>query len=124
MKVALVAEWLDAWRGGAETSTLQFMHHLMDRGVELHVFTRSRPSPAPGLHVHTVSGAAMSRTRRSITFAHRVERRLKAEVFDVVHAISPIRKATIYQPRGGTVAESIDRNIALLGSGSARRLKR
>ena len=73
MRVALVTEWLDAWRGGAETSTRQFMHHLMDAGVDLHVFTRSRPSPAPGLSVHTLNGAAMSRTRRSVTFAVRAE---------------------------------------------------
>ncbi|MGB2987691.1 MAG: glycosyltransferase family 4 protein, partial [Phycisphaerae bacterium] len=124
MKVALVAEWLDAWRGGAETSTLQFMHHLMDRGVELHVFTRSRPSSTPGLQVHTISGASMSRTRRSVTFAHRVERLLRADSFDVVHAISPCRYTDIYQPRGGTVAETIERNLALIHSRSAQRLKR
>ena len=124
MKVALVAEWLDAWRGGAETSTLQFLHQLMARGVELHVFTRSRPSPAPGLHVHTVTGASMSRTRRSVTFTHRVERLLRADSFDIIHAISPCHHADIYQPRGGVVAESIERNIALLAPGPARRLKR
>ncbi len=124
MKVALVSEWLDAWRGGAETSTLQFLHHLMDAGIEVHVFTRSRPSPTPGLHVHSVSGAAMSRTRRSVTFAHRVERMVRADRFDIIHAISPCRGATIYQPRGGTVAETIERNIALRPSGMRRSIKR
>lgn len=124
MKVALVTEWLDVWRGGAETSTRQFMHHLMDAGVDLHVFTRSRPSPAPGLSVHTLNGAAMSRTRRSMTFAVRVGRKLHEEPFDIVHAISPCRYADIYQPRGGTVAESVERNIALRRSGTGRRLKR
>jgi len=124
MKVALVSEWLDSWRGGAETSTQQFIHHLMDRGVELHVFTRSRPSPAPGMFVHTISGASMSRMRRSVTFSHRVERALRTDSFDVVHAISPCRFADIYQPRGGTVAETIERNVALRDSAGARRLKR
>jgi len=124
MKVALVSEWLDAWRGGAETSTQQFIHHLMDRSVELHVFTRSRPSPTPGLFVHTISGASMSRTRRSVTFSHRVERILRTDSFDVVHAISPCRFADIYQPRGGTVAETMERNVALRDSAHARRLKR
>ncbi|MEK7755998.1 MAG: glycosyltransferase family 4 protein, partial [Planctomycetota bacterium] len=124
MKVALVSEWLDSWRGGAETSTQQFIHHLMDRGVELHVFTRSRPSPTPGLFVHTISGASMSRTRRSVTFSHRVEHILRTDSFDVVHAISPCRFADIYQPRGGTVAETMERNVALRDSAHARRLKR
>jgi UDP-glucose:(heptosyl)LPS alpha-1,3-glucosyltransferase len=124
MKVALVSEWLDSWRGGAETSTQQFIHHLMDRGVELHVFTRSRPSPTPGMFVHTISGASMSRTRRSVTFSHRVEHILRTDSFDVVHAISPCRFADIYQPRGGTVAETMERNVALRDSAHARRLKR
>jgi len=124
VKIALVAEWLDAWRGGAETSTLEFVHHIMDRGVEVHVFTRSRPSPAPGLHVHTISGASMSRTRRSITFTHRVEHLLQSDSFDIVHAISPCRHADIYQPRGGTVAETIERNLALFKWRPTRRLKR
>ncbi len=124
MRIALVSEWLDGWRGGAETSTLQFLHHLLRNGVEVHVFTRSRPSPTPTLHVHTVSGAAMSRTRQSVTFARRVERLLRAERFDIVHAITPCRGADLYQPRGGTVAESVARNLALRKAGPARWLKR
>lgn len=124
MKVALVAEWLDAWRGGAEKSTLQFLHHLMNIGVELHVFTRSRPSSTPGMTVHTISGASMSRTRQSVTFAHRIEQLLQADSFDVVHAISPCRGADVYQPRGGTVAETVERNLALRKAGAARSLKR
>jgi UDP-glucose:(heptosyl)LPS alpha-1,3-glucosyltransferase len=124
VKVALVAEWLDAWRGGAEASTQQFMHHLMERGVDLHVFTRSRPSPTPHLHVHTIAGASMSRTRQSMTFAHRVEALVHADSFDVIHAISPCVGADIYQPRGGTVAETIERNLATRRTAAARSLKR
>lgn len=124
MKVALVSEWLDPWRGGAETSTLQFLHHLMDAGVEVHVVTRSRPAPAPGLCVHTVAGASMSRMRNSVTFPRRVAGILREQSFDVVHAISPCPGVDVYQPRGGTVAETIERNIALRESPSGRRFKR
>lgn len=124
MKVALVAEWLDPWRGGAETSTQQFIHRLMDRGVDLHLFTRSRPSPAPGLSVHSIDGPGMSRSQRSFVFIRRVERRIATERFDVVHAITPCRGANVYQPRGGMVAETIERNIAMRDSRPARSLKR
>ncbi len=119
-----MSEWLDAWRGGAETSTLQLIAHLREAGIELDIFTRSRPSPEPGMRVHTVSGAAKTRTRASITFANRVDRRIRAEKFDVVHAISGCLTADIYQPRGGTVAESVERNLAAVRNGTARRLKR
>lgn len=124
MKVALVTEWLDAWRGGAETSTLQFLHHLVDSGADVHVYTRSRPASAPGLSVHTISGAALSRTRRSMTFAHRVERLLRLESFDVVHGITACRGLDLYEPRGGTVAETVERNLALRSTPAARSLKR
>lgn len=124
VKVAIIAEWMDPWRGGAETSTLQFVHELMERGVELHLFTRSRPSPTPGLHVHCIGGAAMTRVRQSVSFNRRVERRLHETHFDIVHAISPCRIADVYQPRGGTVAETIERNVAIRSSGPARGLKR
>ena len=103
MKVALVVEWLDPWRGGAETSTLHMIHHLREAGVELDVFTRSRPSPRPGLRVHSIAGSGASRLRANVTFAHRVERRLREMRFDLVHAITPCKAADIYQPRGGTV---------------------
>lgn len=124
MRIALVSEWLDPWRGGAEASTRQFLYELVRRGVEVHVFTRSRPAGIPGLEVHTIGGAAMSRTRKSMTFAHRAERLIRCMAFDVVHAISPFLSADVYQPRGGTVAESIERNLALVRSPSLRALKR
>jgi UDP-glucose:(heptosyl)LPS alpha-1,3-glucosyltransferase len=122
--VALISEWLDAWRGGAETSTSQFMHHLISQGVEVHLFTRSRPSPMPGLVVHVIGGASMSRTRRSVTFVHRVRWMLAERHYDVVHAVSAIPGADVYQPRGGTVAETIERNIAVRSTAIGRSVKR
>ncbi|MHC5109637.1 MAG: glycosyltransferase family 4 protein [Planctomycetota bacterium] len=124
MKVAIVSEWVDAWRGGAETSTLQFVHRLIDEGVEVHLYTRSRPSPTPEFRVHAISGAAMGRTRKTVTFTHRVDRILRSQSFDVIHAISPCRTAHLYQPRSGTVAETIQRNVALRGNAATRSFKR
>jgi UDP-glucose:(heptosyl)LPS alpha-1,3-glucosyltransferase len=124
LKIALIVEWLDAWRGGAETSSQQFAHHLRDAGVHVTVFTRSRLSPAPGLEVYTISGASMSRMRRSMTFARRAARAARRQAFDIVHAISPCPGADIYQPRGGTVAETVERNLALQAAPALRSLKR
>ncbi len=124
MRIALIAEWLDPWRGGAETSTLQFIHRLVDHGINLRVFTRSRLSPTPRMDVHMVSSASLSRTRRTMTFAHRVRQTLRSESFDLVHAVSPFCGADLYQPRGGTLAETVERNLALLRNGSARSMKK
>ena len=64
------------------------------------------------------------RSQRSVSFIRHVEGVLRSQSFDVVHAISPFPIADLYQPRGGTVAETVERNLALRRSGLARSMKR
>lgn len=123
MRIALVSEWLDTWRGGAETSTHEFVRHLLDLGVELEVFTRSRLASAPGMKVHTVTSSP-SRLRNSTLFPRRADAALQSCPCDLIHALVPCMTADIYQPRGGTVAETLERNVALRRSEAARRVKR
>lgn len=124
MKIALVSEWLDAGRGGAETSALQFITQLLKHDIDLHVFTRSAPANAPRMTVHTIPAHGWTRTAASRDFMMKVEVAVQCQPFDIVHAITPCRRADIYQPRGGTVAESIQRNLALRSSGPTRLVKR
>jgi UDP-glucose:(heptosyl)LPS alpha-1,3-glucosyltransferase len=124
VRIAVVAEWVDPWRGGAETSTRQFVQHLIEHGTEVHVFTLSQPSPNPRLAIHTIPGEKLPRARRSIAFARRVAERLREESFDIVHAITLCPGCDVYQPRGGTIAETVARNLALYQAGWRRNLKR
>ena len=41
MNIALVAESVDSQRGGAETSTGQFVHQLLAQGQRVDLYTRS-----------------------------------------------------------------------------------
>lgn len=123
MIIALVSEWLDAGRGGAETSALQFIEQLLKHDIDLHVFTRSTPTAAGRMTVHTIAARGRSRAAASRDFMVKVEAAVKCQPFDIVHAITPCRRADIYQPRGGTVAESIQRNLALRSSGPTRLVK-
>ena len=124
MKVALVVEQMDAWRGGAETSTVEFVDALLERRVSVTLITRSRLSPRPGLEVEVVPAAPGGRARQSLAFARRADQIAGGGSFDIVHAITPCFGADVYEPRGGTIAESIERNLALRRSRTARRLKR
>lgn len=124
VRVALIVEWLDAWRGGAETSTQQFIQHLLALGVTLEVFTRSRVSPRPGLAVHTILASGPSRALKTVAFCKRADDAARACGCDVVHAFAPSLVADVYQPRGGMYAETIRRNVALRRSRSARAVKR
>lgn len=123
MRIALIMESVDAARGGAETSTLQFVDHLVARGVEVTLITRSSPRAGAGLSVRTIetTGSRYGRTRRFLREARRVAGSCDA---DLVHAITPIDVADIYEPRSGTVAETIERNVALRAGGLARLAKR
>ncbi len=122
MKVAVVVEWADPWRGGAETSTQQFVRHLSDLGIAVDLITRSRLSPAPGIGVQTIRVRSPLRGRGSARFATLAARRVRG-AYDIVHAITPCLAADVYEPRGGTVAETIERNVALR-DGAARTIKR
>lgn len=124
MKVALIIEWIDAWRGGAETSTEQFLRHLTRTGVELTLFTRSRLSSTPGLRIRTISVTTPARSRRTRLFAQRAAAAVGEERFDIVHAVSPCLAANVYEPRGGTVAETTLRNLAVRPPGLWREFKR
>jgi len=49
---------------------------------------------------------------------------LSDEDFDIVHTFVPIRRADVYQPRGGSLPETVERNIALRRGVAAQTLKR
>lgn len=124
MKVALVMERMEPWRGGAETSTHQLIQHLLGLGIELTIVTRSRLASAPGMQVQALRCNPPTRSGRSAAFARAAERVTARAEVDLVHAISPCRRADVYEPRGGTVVETIARNLAVRRSGAARSLKR
>lgn len=123
MKVALIVEWLDGWRGGAETSTQQFIHELADLGVRLEVITRSHIASRPGVAVQTIRAGGPSRALQSLRFSRLADQAASRCGADVIHAISPSLAANVYQPRGGTYAETILRNRALRRTRAGRMLK-
>lgn len=124
MKVAIVLEHIETWRGGAETSTLEYAHLLARRGIQVELLTASRcPSP-PDLAVQMLPLGGVPRPFRALAFARRAAAFLDRADFDVVHAISPLPCADVYEPRGGTVRETLRRNFSTRPPGLARTLKR
>lgn len=124
MKLAIVTERIEAWRGGAEASTMEFAHLLAARGHAVHVITSDRSPSPPDLTIHTLSVAAPFRPLRTAAFIRKAGAFVRDSDFDVVHAIAPLPEADVYQPRGGSIRETIDRNIALRGTPGTRLLKR
>jgi UDP-glucose:(heptosyl)LPS alpha-1,3-glucosyltransferase len=124
VKIAVVIERMEAWRGGAETSTMELSRLLTDRGHQVHVVTSTiGPSP-PGMTVHQIPAATVLRPSRTALFARRSAGFLQEHKFDLVHAISPVVCADVYQPRGGLLGESLERNVATRSTATRRAMKR
>ena len=123
MQVALAIERMESWRGGAETSTLQLASALRDAGAVVHLITASRGQPIPGTELHMLPGGPFGKTWSTRQFVRRAARLAGELGVDVLHAVSPLPGANLYQPRGGTVPETVERNLALVPAGR-RGLKR
>lgn len=124
MKIAIVNERIEVWRGGAETSGMEIASLLAGRGHDVHIFTTTNAQSVPGISIHTVSPSKVLRTRRMVSFLRRADAVIKREGCDIVHAISPMPTADIYQPRGGLLPEIVARNVATRPTASRRLFKR
>ncbi|HOQ85805.1 MAG TPA: glycosyltransferase family 4 protein [Phycisphaerae bacterium] len=123
MDVALIIERFESWRGGAETSTLQFANHLAHLGCRVTVLTTSQMPSTPELTVVPLPASRAFRSARTARFSRRAAEYVQSHRFDVVHCITPCLAADVYQPRGGTIPETLERNAAIRTSPTRRRLK-
>lgn len=124
MRVAIVIESIEPRRGGAETGTVQFVQHLARCGCEVHVITASNAPSSPTATVHALPAQGATRRAKGDHFLRLAADAIRDETYDVVHSMLPIPGCDVYQPRGGTVAESIERNLALIRSGPLRHARR
>jgi UDP-glucose:(heptosyl)LPS alpha-1,3-glucosyltransferase len=115
MKVAIVQEHVSVSRGGAETSTVEMARHLAALGLDITVLSRGRsdqPTLRDNVTYQPVPDRGWSKADRTYRFVQRVQRYCHLANFDLVHAVSPCLAADVYQPRGGTYAETIARSLA------------
>jgi len=130
MRVAIVQEFVDARRGGAETSTREMAAALARLGLDVTVIHRAAPdagSPAPSVRDNVtywpLAPGGRTRVGQTYRYVQTVSRLCRAERFDIVHAILPCLAADVYQPRGGPFAEPVSRTSAVTRSPILRGLK-
>ena len=124
MKLAILIERIEAWRGGAETSTAELSRLLAQRGHEVHIVTTTTTPSPPGMTIHQLPVGAVIRPLRTQSFVRKAGAFVRRNRFDLVMAISPVACADVYQPRGGLLGESMDRNVATRPTGTRRAMKR
>lgn len=109
-KIALIIERTDIALGGAERSVFEMSAALSLLGLKVDILAAKGKTNAKNIHIlcQHIPG---KRTRYS-TFSRALKKYLSENPYDVIHSALPFDFADVYQPRGGSFAESILRNAA------------
>lgn len=103
MKIAWVIERMDTARGGRETSTAQVVKALASQGHDVTILCQSGSWAHPGVQVKSLGARGRFRHQRAMSFSADVRAMAATMGFDIVHAVTPVMGANVYQPRGGTI---------------------
>jgi len=112
--VAIIIERLNLALGGAERSVVEMSRALARLGLDVHILAAKGQSVARNVHIL----CEKTRGKRTwyFTFKNALQEHLSHNHYDIIHSTMPFGFADIYQPRGGSFAESIIRNAASYGN--------
>ncbi len=109
-KVAIIIERADVALGGAERSVSELTGALAALDNDVHILAAKGLSESDNVHI-LCPGPLTGRTEHRV-FTRALREHLEENHYDIIHSVLPFDFADIYQPRGGTYAESIIRNAA------------
>lgn len=112
MRVALVIGRYHAHGGGAERWTDRHVRYLLERGIDVHLISRSFVGAPTGAVCHPVKVSRGSGAR--LRFADAIEKTIRRERFDVVHDMGEGWHADFFMPHHGTRAAGLEQNVRLL----------
>lgn len=109
-KVAIIVERANIALGGAERSVFELAAALSGQGPKVSILAAKGQPNTKNVHVicrdHPGDRVSLS------IFTEALKEHLSSNDYDIVHSVLPFDFADIYQPRGGSYAESIQRHIA------------
>lgn len=126
MRIAVVIESFNPAAGGNERSTQQIMRELVKRGHDVTLITgccTAEDEPS-GVKTRAMSRKKSSSVFRLMRFAGWAKEQLRAGRFDASLSMTMAVPASVVQPRGGTIRETLARNVAMRGGGLASVKKR
>jgi UDP-glucose:(heptosyl)LPS alpha-1,3-glucosyltransferase len=121
-KVAIIIERADVARGGAERSMLEVADALSELGLEVELLATKGATDRRNVRLlcQDIPGKRVTLA----AFDHALRRHLAQTHYDIIHSVLPLDFADLYQPRGGTYAESMLRNAASYANPVVRLYKR
>ncbi|MEN6428124.1 MAG: glycosyltransferase family 4 protein [Phycisphaerales bacterium] len=121
-KVAIIIERADVALGGAERSMFEVADALSALGLHVDLLT-ARGAPDRS-NIRVLCGDAPGKRVSLAAFGRALQCHLAQTGYDIVHSVLPFAFADLYQPRGGTYAESALRNAASYSNSLLRCWKR
>jgi len=110
MKVAIIIERYDISLGGAEWLVFELASALSQLGVEVDILAAQGDSNAANVHI--LYQAGHSKRISLASFAKLISNYIGRNHYDIIHSVIPLTFADVYQPPGGSFAETIIRNAA------------
>ena len=121
-RIAIITERANIALGGAERSVLELAAALSGLGCEVDILAASGQTNTKNVHV--LCGDDRGGRIGYARFAQALQHHLSQNRYDILHSVLPFEFADVYQPRGGSYAESIQRHAASHRSGFVRFYKR
>ncbi len=109
-KIAIIIERANIALGGAERSVFELAAALSALGPKLHILAAKGRTNAENIHILCRQRPGKRTCYR--TFKNALTKHLAENRYDIIHSVLPFDFADVYQPRGGTYAESVIRNAA------------
>ena len=109
-KVAIIIERANTALGGAERSVFELTAAMSGLGFEVHLLAAKGQTEAKNIHI--LCQDIPGRRTGYFTFEEALKKHLSEHKYRLIHSVLPFDFADVYQPRGGTYAESILRNAA------------
>jgi UDP-glucose:(heptosyl)LPS alpha-1,3-glucosyltransferase len=108
MKIAIIIERADINLGGAERSVFEMATAISKTGIAVDILAAKGYRDTKNIHI--LCRDKPGKRTCYFTFARALRRYLSENSYCLVHSVLPFTFADIYQPRGGTYAESALRN--------------
>jgi len=109
-KIAIVIERADVALGGAERSVSELAAALSALRFEVDILAAKGQTNAENIHI--LCQESFGKRTCYFTFAKALKKHLSENQYQIIHSVLPFNFVDVYQPRGGSYAESILRNAA------------
>ena len=107
MKIALIIERMDTFRGGRERSLAQIAVELARREHEVSIICQNASWSHDQVEIRQLGNKGLFRAEHLLNFIAQTQRTIKEERYDIIHSTLPLPGADIYQPRGGTIPAQV-----------------